>query len=205
MPIRRPPGRAGRIWLARRLEVARRGAELLDLKLHALAGEEGRLAGEARARDRRWAEAAAEAGRWGLRAALLGGSSQLLPVPGGETARADVRWGTWMGVTYPMAAELRPGAPGPATIGGSAAFDVAVGAYRAASEAALASASSARALELVRAELADTRRRHRTLETRWIPLLEAELRRADQTLDELEREDRVRARWSRGRAHRTRW
>jgi V/A-type H+/Na+-transporting ATPase subunit D len=28
-----PPGRAGRLWLVRRLEVARRGADLLDRKL----------------------------------------------------------------------------------------------------------------------------------------------------------------------------
>jgi len=36
MPLRVPAGRAGRPWLARRLEVARRGAEVLDEKRQAL-------------------------------------------------------------------------------------------------------------------------------------------------------------------------
>ena len=38
-----PPGRAGRLWLQRRLQVARRGADLLDRKLRLLADELGRL------------------------------------------------------------------------------------------------------------------------------------------------------------------
>ena len=38
-----PPGRAGRLWLTRRLQVARRGADLLNRKLQILQAELGRF------------------------------------------------------------------------------------------------------------------------------------------------------------------
>ena len=43
MALRIPPGRAGRIWLVRRLEIARRGAELLDRKRQALLREQAHV------------------------------------------------------------------------------------------------------------------------------------------------------------------
>ena len=39
MPLRVPPGRAGRLWLVRRLEIARRGVNVLDQKRQALVRE----------------------------------------------------------------------------------------------------------------------------------------------------------------------
>ena len=38
------PGRAGRLWLLRRLDVARRGADVLDQKRQTLLREQERLA-----------------------------------------------------------------------------------------------------------------------------------------------------------------
>ena len=43
MPIRVPPGRAGRLWLQRRLEIARGGVEVLHEKRQALLREQQRL------------------------------------------------------------------------------------------------------------------------------------------------------------------
>lgn len=43
-----PPGRSGRLWLTRRVQVARRGADLLDRKLRILQAElDGRRAAAA--------------------------------------------------------------------------------------------------------------------------------------------------------------
>ena len=64
MPERVPPGRAGRLWLLRRLAFARRSLELLDRKHQLLARE---LAGLARQRDearRHWERSCADAERW---------------------------------------------------------------------------------------------------------------------------------------------
>ncbi|MFP5361847.1 MAG: V-type ATP synthase subunit D, partial [Thermoleophilia bacterium] len=74
--MRRPPGRAGRPWLAQRLAVARRGAELLDVKHRALLSERRRLeplAAEARTA---WHDAARRAELAATRAAVRGGARQ---------------------------------------------------------------------------------------------------------------------------------
>ncbi|HSR22454.1 MAG TPA: V-type ATP synthase subunit D, partial [Candidatus Eisenbacteria bacterium] len=115
-------------------------------------------------------------------------------------AGADVRWRSWMGVTYPAEAAARPGRPGPSTLGGTAALDAAAAAHTAALEAGVRHAAVSRALELVRAELAATTARQRALERRWVPLLSGALSRLEAALDEQEREDGVRSRWLHARA-----
>jgi V/A-type H+-transporting ATPase subunit D len=66
-------------------------------------------------------------------------------------------------------------------------------------EAVVRHAALSRALELVRAELSVTATRQRALERRWAPLLSDAIARLEAALDELEREDGVRARWIHGR------
>lgn len=68
-----PPGRAGRLWLTRRLQVARRGADLLDHKLRILTEELGRLHQAAAQTAAEWNRSCVEAERWLLRASVLGG------------------------------------------------------------------------------------------------------------------------------------
>ena len=51
-----PPGRAGRLWLTRRLAVARRGADLLDRKLRILLSETARLRDAAARTATEWAD-----------------------------------------------------------------------------------------------------------------------------------------------------
>ena len=59
-----PPGRAGRLWLQRRLQVARRGADLLDRKLRLLADELGRLRTDSARTGAEWDRRCADAERW---------------------------------------------------------------------------------------------------------------------------------------------
>jgi len=77
MALRIPPGRAGRTWLVQRLEIARRGSELLDRKRQALLREQAHIRAEVTAAERAWREAAGHAARWGARAALLDGAGRL--------------------------------------------------------------------------------------------------------------------------------
>jgi vacuolar-type H+-ATPase subunit D/Vma8 len=204
MPLRPPPGRSGRIWLARRLEIARRASSLLDQKRSALLAEEHRLAAQAAAAGAEWEDAVRAAERWGRRATLLGGQRQLELIRAHTRAGAEVevRWRSWMGVTYPAEAAVRPGQPGPSSLGGTAALDLGTAAYAAALEAGIRHAALARALDLIRAELAATTLRQRALERKWVPLLTDALGRLDTVLDELEREDAVRSRWLHARAAR---
>ncbi|HEY7199922.1 MAG TPA: V-type ATP synthase subunit D [Candidatus Dormibacteraeota bacterium] len=201
MPLRPPPGRSGRTWLTRRLEIASRAAGLLDRKRRALLAEERRLAAEAGRAAAEWERAARVAERWAIRAALLGGERQLRLVEAHtrRPAEAEVRWRTWMGVTFPEAATARAGEPGPSALGGTSALDAAAAGHAAAVEVGVRHAALSRALELVRAELAATTARQRALERRWVPLLTAALARLETALDEQEREDGVRSRWLRGR------
>jgi len=76
---RHPPGRGGRLWLQRRLATARRGAGLLDLKVRLLRREEERFTALAQRTGARWEERCAEAERWLLRAAGVGGQRGLRP------------------------------------------------------------------------------------------------------------------------------
>src|SRR6266566_9507160 len=75
--IRVPPGRAGRLWLRGRLQVAERGLDLLDRKLRILRREHERLALLAQRTGEAWEHACREAETWLLRAALLSGQRAL--------------------------------------------------------------------------------------------------------------------------------
>lgn len=201
MPLRPPPGRSGRTWLARRLGTASRAGELLDQKLRALVAEERRLAGEAEAAGAAWDRSVRSAERWALRASLLAGERQLQLVRAHthQVTAVRVQWRSWMGVSYPAGASVEPGRPGPSSLGGTAALDAAAAAYADAVQAGVSHAATSRALALVRAELVATRTRQRALERRWVPQLSEMLGRLEAGLEELEREDGVRARWLRAR------
>lgn len=200
MKVRHPPGRAARPWLAHRLAVARRGAELLDAKHLALMSERRRLeplAAEARTS---WDVAARRAERALTRAAMLGGERQV------ELARrqalasfADVtvRWRSILGVTCPQDAEVDFDAlPGASALGGSAALLIAARIHQQALEAGLRFAVFAGALERVEAELRATALRRNAVEHRWIPAHESALADLEVALEELEREDGARVRWA---------
>jgi V/A-type H+-transporting ATPase subunit D len=205
MKIRHPPGRAGRPWLAHRLDVATRGAELLDDKQRALLRERARLLPTlARAREQ-WNRLAGEAEAWLIRAALLGGERALaLAAPeDGAPASVTVRWQTILGVTCPVDAQVDGPAPGGAALGASAALIEAARAHRHALEAAARVAVAERALTLVESELRATSLRRNAIRHRWIPAHERALTDLDRALEELEREDAARVRSISGREGRS--
>ncbi|GAA0815694.1 V-type ATP synthase subunit D [Spirilliplanes yamanashiensis] len=192
-----PPGRAGVLWLRRRLAAADAGAGLLTRKLVMLTAEARRRDAEAHAAEDRWRALAAEAGRRLERAGMIDGDAAVTAA--GGPATVDVRWATLLGVRYPAtatcAAPARP--PGAAPAGGSAALQ-AEAAVRAALPAAARCAAAARAAAEIDREVTLTRQRLRALQRRWIPRLAAALRSVQAQIEEAEAADAVRRRWAAG-------
>ena len=195
-----PPGRAGRVWLDRRLEVAERGTGLLETKLRILAAEEQRFELLA-ARTRREFEArVADAELWMSRARVLSGRRGIRFAASGQPASVDVAWQSTMGVRFPAGARAYRAEPRPdAATPDSSPLAVADDAYATALRAAADHAAAHAALGAVHAEVRDTRRRLRALERRWTPRLTQARRNLAASLEESEREDGVRLRWAAGR------
>lgn len=200
MRIRHPPGRAGRPWLAHRLEVARRGAELLDEKHRALSAERRRLEPRVADARRAWERSAAQAERALARAAVLGGERSLALVRAAP-AEVTVQWRSILGVTCPVDAEVVSAASAPAELGGSAALLAAAAAHRRALEAAVRLGAIAAALARIDGELRATALRRNAIQHRWIPAHEAAIAQLALALEELEREDGTRVRWVMGAEH----
>ena len=162
-----PPGRMGRLWLIRRLDVADRAVSLLEEKLRLLAAERDVLRQRADETRRAWHDACRHAEAWGLRATLLAGRRALgLATP---TARASVTigWATTIGVRYPDRVECSLPAE----------------------HAAVQSA-----LGIVERELNATRLRVRALNKHWLPRLREQLNSIELQLEERDRAEAIRVR-----------
>ena len=196
MKIRHPPGRAGRPWLVHRLEVSRRGAELLDEKFRALVRERLRLEPVATAARTEWERSAREAERWLTRAAMMGGERGLtLSAAAARPAEVTVRWRAILGVTCPSEASVAPYREEELMeLGGNAALLSAAVAHRRALEAAVQVAAAEAALRRIDAALHATRLRRNAIQRNWIPAHEQALHALELTLEELEREDGARLR-----------
>ena len=197
MRIRRPPGRAGRLWLLRRLAVARTGHDALEQKRRALARQLDRLdelLGDVR---REWEERAREAEVWWQRAAVLAGERPLELARAFPQGRADVKlvWRNALGVVYPSEAAVALPAGELFPAGGTAALAYAAEAHRRALDAAAQLGATQLAQERTARELRATRQRLRVLERRWIPAHEQSLRELELALDENDREEAARVRW----------
>ena len=197
MRIRVPPGRAGRIWLIRRLAVAQRGHDVLDQKRRALLRQLERLRESLDEARREWQEQAREAEVWWQRAAVLAGERPLALARASVSARADVtfEWRNSLGVRYPAeaAVALLDGEHFPA--GSSSALPYAVQAHGRALEAAARLGANERAHARMSRELRATIQRLRAIERRWIPEHERALHALELSLDETEREEAARIRW----------
>lgn len=189
-------GRAARAEAQRRLETARRGAELLDRKQQILRIAIQNRAARAEASRLRFEDAARRASVWLGRALGLDGLGRIREAVPDSVARAHIRWGGAMGISYPEEASVS--LPDAVPSAGSSALAYADAAHREALAEAVTSAADARALELVTRELADTRTRQRAVEHRWIPRLEEELARIQRSLAEQELEESLRLRWAAG-------
>lgn len=192
-----PAGRAGRLWLQRRLATARRAADLLDHKLRVLRAERQRLSLQEERTAATWQEAHREADTWVVRGVLLGGQRAIRLTADRADAHVEIAWEQSMGLTYPAGATVTgpasaPGAP-PA---GNAALVEARERCRLALDAAVQHAVVEAAARLVEAQERATRRRLRAVEHRWIPRLEESLARLLFKLEEDEHADGVRLRWA---------
>jgi len=198
MALRIPPGRAGRTWLVARLEIAARGAELLDRKRQALLREQLRLRRELAEARSAWNAAAADVAQWTARSAILDGSVrlELLVRHVQGHAAVELSWSNLMGARLPAAAGIEfPEAPPLSALGASSAMVLLDRACREAALAAVRCAAAERAEAEVSAELGRAVRRLRALEDRWIPQHKQALAQLDLALDESQREQSARVRW----------
>jgi len=186
-----PPGRAGRLWLTRRLQVARRGADLLDRKLRILQAELGGFRESEARTAAEWHRCCAEAERWLLRAEMIGGERAVRLAADGQLATVTIPYAVTMGVRHPSS----PACLIPATVtwdGPTLARTRQ--AHAAALAAAVQHAAAAEALRAVEAEARSTRYRLRAIEDRWIPGLEQALAEVTLALEEQELADAARLR-----------
>jgi len=198
MALRIPPGRAGRTWLLGRLDIAHRGAELLDRKRQALLAEQGRVRTEVEQARRDWHDAAAWVGRWTLRAGIVDGAMRLELLSRHVQTRSSVElsWTNLMGAQIPRAETIDvPAPPSVSALGGSSSAVLLAQSGSEALRAAARYAVAVRADAELTAELTRTGRRLRALRERWIPQHERALAALDLALDEAQREQAVRVRW----------
>ena len=193
MTARKPAvqGRAGRIWLVRRLETARRAADLLDRKLRILQAELARLQAAAAETAPEWDRCQAEARTWLLRAALLAGERAVRLADDGQVADVQVSYETTMGIRYPATASCIAPA---ALTWDSPVLAGARQAHRAALAAAARHAAVTASVRLVDDEVRVTMYRLRAVRDRWIPGLEQALAEVTFAIEELERADAARLR-----------
>lgn len=199
MSLRAPPGRAGRLWLVRRLEVARRGVEVLDQKRQTLLREQQRLSGILAAATREWELKARAATEWNDRALAIAGERRLrlAAAPASERCEVAVEWRNALGTVFPAGASVGPGpSQDLVALGGGSVVALAARAHTDAAVAAASYAAARAAHDAIASELAATARRQRAIERRWIPEHEAALRRIELALDEREREDTARVKWA---------
>ena len=194
-----PPGRAGRIWLERRLEVARRGADVLDQKRQTLLREQKRLASTLAESTTEWERRAEAARAWNDRALAIAGARRLrlASLERRGSARVRVTWRRALGTSFPADAGVT--SPRPldlVAIGGGSSVAFAARAHAEALAAAAVHAAARAAYEAITSELVATTRRLRAIERRWIPEHEAALHRLELVLEARELEDIVRARWA---------
>jgi V/A-type H+/Na+-transporting ATPase subunit D len=190
-----PPGRAGRLWLQRRLETARRGASLLDRKLQILQSQAARLQESAAQTAADWESRQAEAGQWLLRAGILEGQRAVRLSADGTFAEVTISYAASVGVRYPAGAAL---AVQPAATWDSPVVAATRQAHRAALAAAVRHAAAAEALRVIQAEVLTTRYRLRAVRDRWIPRLEQALADVTLAIEEQERSDTARLRLAMG-------
>ena len=193
-----PPGRAGRVWLQRRLTLAEASATLLEQKLKVLRTEESHYRLLAQRTGEEWDEACRSAETALLRAALIGGQRGLRAGVDGQPAQVTVTWAIKMGTRHPESATCSwpeadsdvAGLPDVAVVG-------ARGLLREAATAAVRHAAASEAHSAISREMALTSHRLRAVEDRWLPRLTESLRVLDLALDESERAEGARLRWAR--------
>ncbi|MFI0789876.1 V-type ATP synthase subunit D [Streptomyces lydicus] len=192
-----PVGRAARLRLRHSLQVATRGADLLDRQLHLLQTElDRRRHAEATARTA-WEARVREAQTWLRRGLLLGGESALRTASVVSAADVAVTWSDSLGVRHPDGVTVSEGTRAPSDAApGNTALVHARSAYCAAVAAAAEYGAAAAASRMVEAQVRSTRLRVRALRRLRIPRLQQDLATVELALEQSEHEDAVRRRWA---------
>jgi len=183
----------------RRLDVARRGVDVLDQKRKALLRQQQRLSEALAVAAEEWERRACEAVRWNDRALAIAGERRLRLAArhGARRCEVTVEWENALGTLFPARATVRFGpAADLVALGGGSSVALAAQAHADALAAAAVLAAAHAAYDAISAELAATTRRLRAIERRWIPEHEAALLRLELALDEREREDIARVHWA---------
>lgn len=189
---RAPSGRAGRLWLTHRIDVAERAADQLERKIHVLSMEIARQRAIADAARLTWSDACANARTWAVRAALIAGQESLRNNASTPVALTLI-WANTIGVRHPVSAVVERPIPSDqpvATAAMAPAAEAFAEAVRAGVLLAIADATC-NALDDARAQ---TRRRARLLRRRWLPMLAADLQTLELALEQGEQEDHARLR-----------
>lgn len=187
-----PPGRAGRMWLRRRLDTAERGRDQLDRKLRILIPERQRLRIRADRRREEWIAAHAE--MWLLRASLLGRQDAIRGAAPPDLVDLTVVSTSSMGLAYPEDVILASYGQDLPALPGDAAVAPAATAFRTALLAGARAAAADEAVRRLEAEIAVTRRRMHALDKRWLPWLRDALATLELSLEQAEQEDNTRLR-----------
>ena len=190
--IRVPPGRAGRLWLRARLDVAERGVTLLEQKVHILGDERRRLRALTEDTGRDWERACLEARTWTLRATLLGGQRSIQHATPDDPATVTVTSTTTMGIGYPDGADYTPPHPDGPVVVDSSAIVYAQTSHHAALAAAARHGAALAALRVIDREFHATQLRATALRRHWLPSLRAALAKIELDLDEQERAEAIR-------------
>lgn len=177
--------------------MAERGAELLERKLRILRAELTHLARIEQNTREAWEEASCAAQTWAERTVLLGGQRAVRLAANPTPATVTISFTTSMGVQYPaqtgctLAAQTRQ-----APMSENGALVVATDRHVRALDAAVQHATASAAVRIVEAEQLATRLRLRAIRNRWIPRLERAISDLVLLLEESERAEAVRLRWS---------
>ncbi len=204
VPEHAPPGRAGRPWLLERISIATHGLDLLRHKQQLLWRDHRRLVQLREEALREWTTASKDADRWATRVEVISGTTtaRLVGAATQGCAEVTITWRNTMGALHPDEARLVVPNLDAMSRAANAAMGSSADAHRRALEAAARQAVVESALRAVETELASTRRRLRAIERHRLPMLEEELRSLTLTLDEIEREERLVARWAAQRSTR---
>lgn len=194
--LRVPPGRAGRLWLAERLDTAQRAAALLDRKLRILRAEQERVAALTQDTHAEWTTVQKTADLWFARAGAIGGQRAIRLATPRIPTEFGIAWDSLMGVRYPTMATGIPAGQVDAATPGSAVIVQATTAYERALQAAAAYAVAAEASRIIDTEVDETRRRARAITKRWIPRLESALHDRIEQIEEAERAEAVQLHWA---------
>lgn len=195
--VRHPPGRAGRLWLRRRLATAERGSDQLGRKLRVLLSAREGVRRHLADADRTWVVTVDDARTWQLRAGVLGGQQAYARHPNVAPVAVGMSWTSVVGVTIPcdpMVEEASGRTASPAAVAGNAAVAAAADAFDKALQAAADVAVAQEADRRLEAEIGLTRQRVRALERRWLPALRSALAQVEQALEFDEQEEAGRLR-----------